>query len=55
MGAPPAFCRSIAAAGKSFPALRRNGYEVIYREFAGGHEVPNGVARDAMLWAVATA
>jgi predicted esterase len=32
------------------PVLRRRGYEVTYREFDGGHQVPADVARDAMQW-----
>jgi phospholipase/carboxylesterase len=30
--------------------LRKQGYEVTFREFEGGHEVPPGIARDAMRW-----
>ena len=30
------------------PALRRNGYRVAYREFAGGHVVPPNIAREAL-------
>ena len=30
------------------PALRRNGYEVTYREFDGGHVVPGELADEAM-------
>jgi phospholipase/carboxylesterase len=30
--------------------LRRNGYQVEYREFDGDHEIPPGVAADAMRW-----
>jgi phospholipase/carboxylesterase len=32
------------------PALRRRGYDVTFREFDGGHEVPAVVARDALQW-----
>ena len=32
------------------PALRRRGYEVTFREFEGGHEVPQQIAREAMTW-----
>jgi predicted esterase len=32
------------------PALRKRGYEVTFREFDGGHEVPEGIAREAMSW-----
>ena len=32
------------------PALRKRGYEVVFREFDGGHEVPGAVAREAMSW-----
>ena len=34
--------------------LRRLGYEVTFREFDGGHEMPADVARDGMRWAAAT-
>ncbi len=30
------------------PALRRAGYDVRYREFAGGHSVPPEIAREAL-------
>jgi phospholipase/carboxylesterase len=33
------------------PALKRNGYEVTYREFAGGHTVPEAIAREGMAFA----
>ena len=32
------------------PSLRRGGYRVDYREFAGGHTVPREVARAALEW-----
>jgi phospholipase/carboxylesterase len=32
------------------PALKQRGYDVIYREFDGGHEVPPGIAREGMAW-----
>ncbi len=32
------------------PGLRRNGYEVTYKEFAGGHEVPVRIAAAAVRW-----
>ncbi len=32
------------------PALRDDGYDVIYREFEGGHVVPPEVAREAVDW-----
>ncbi|TQN42792.1 putative esterase [Blastococcus colisei] len=32
------------------PALEEDGYDVIYREFAGGHTVPPGIAREAVEW-----
>jgi predicted esterase len=32
------------------PALRRRGYEVTFREFEGGHEIPAEIAREAMTW-----
>jgi predicted esterase len=30
--------------------LRGEGYDVTYREFDGGHEVPDAIARDAFAW-----
>ena len=38
----------------SLPALRARGYDVTFREFAGGHEVPDDIARDGMRWAAAS-
>jgi len=32
------------------PALRKRGYDVTFREFDGGHEVPTEIAREAMSW-----
>jgi predicted esterase len=32
------------------PALRRQGYEVNYREFAGSHIIPPGIVQDALAW-----
>lgn len=32
------------------PALRRSGYEVHYREFEGGHEIPADIIQDALVW-----
>ena len=32
------------------PRLRREGYEVTFRDFAGRHEVPPSVAREAVVW-----
>jgi phospholipase/carboxylesterase len=34
------------------PELERNGYEVRYREFAGGHSIPAEIAREAIEWFV---
>ena len=36
------------------PALRRRGYEVIFREFEGGHEVPADIAREGLRWVAAS-
>jgi phospholipase/carboxylesterase len=33
--------------------LRKRGYDVTFREFDGGHEVPADVARDGMRWVAA--
>lgn len=35
---------------KLVPALRRQGYQVRYREFEGRHEVPPGVVREGLAW-----
>jgi phospholipase/carboxylesterase len=32
------------------PALKRRGYDVTFREFSGGHEVPPTIATEAMAW-----
>ena len=32
------------------PALKRQGYDVTFREFTGGHEVPAAIAAEAMAW-----
>jgi len=32
------------------PGLKRRGYDVTFREFEGGHQVPPDIARDAMRW-----
>ena len=37
------------------PALRRRGYEVTFREFEGGHEVPQEIAREAITWIASAA
>jgi len=34
--------------------LRESGYRVRYREFAGGHEIPAGIAREAVRWWLGT-
>ena len=36
--------------GEIVPALRDDGYEVTYREFAGPHTVPPDIAREAVDW-----
>src|SRR6266850_857651 len=36
------------------PALRRRGYDVTFREFGGGHEVPAAIARESMVWLAET-
>ena len=35
------------------PALRKRGYDVTFREFDGGHEMPPEIAREGMRWAAA--
>jgi predicted esterase len=32
------------------PALKKLGYDVTYREYEGGHSVPETVVRDAFAW-----
>lgn len=32
------------------PMLRRQGYDVEYVEFTGGHEVPGSVAQQGLDW-----
>ena len=32
------------------PRLERAGYDVRYREFAGGHEYPPAVVGEALAW-----
>jgi predicted esterase len=34
------------------PQLEREGYDVTYREFGGGHEVPEVIAREGLKWAL---
>jgi predicted esterase len=36
------------------PALRRQGYDVNFKEFEGGHAVPPDIAAEAMRWLAAT-
>ena len=33
------------------PALKRNGYDVTYTEFVGGHTIPEAIAREGMKFA----
>ncbi|MCA1651896.1 MAG: phospholipase [Acidobacteria bacterium] len=35
-------------------ALQQRGYDVTFREFDGGHEVPSAIAREGMQWVAAT-
>jgi phospholipase/carboxylesterase len=41
-------CGRVVAAG-----LRKRGYDVTFREFNGGHEVPAAIATEAMAWLAA--
>ena len=41
------------ASGQRVARLERDGYEVRFRKFDGGHEVPPEVAREAVEWFVA--
>jgi phospholipase/carboxylesterase len=34
------------------PELERNGVQVRYREFVGGHSIPPEIAREAVQWFV---
>jgi phospholipase/carboxylesterase len=36
------------------PHLQKRGYAMTFREFEGGHDVPDAVAREAMIWAQLT-
>jgi len=36
------------------PGLRRRGYDVTFREFEGGHEVPPAIALEALRWVAAS-
>jgi predicted esterase len=36
------------------PQLQRRGYDVTFKEFDGGHQVPPDIARDAMRWVANT-
>lgn len=38
---------------KIVPQARQAGFDVTYREFDGGHEVPEAVAREAVRWLTA--
>jgi predicted esterase len=37
------------------PALEENGYDVVYREFTGGHEVPSQIMESAVDWLTSAA
>lgn len=37
------------------PALQKRGYDVTFREFTGGHEVPEPIAREGLAWLAHTA
>jgi phospholipase/carboxylesterase len=39
-----------ACSRRLVPKLKGAGFEVLYREFDGGHSVPADVAREAMVW-----
>ena len=45
---PIARCRRAIAA-----AMKKNGYDVTFREFDGGHEVPPDIVNEAMKWLTA--
>jgi predicted esterase len=35
-------------------SLQKRGYDVTFRQFDGGHEIPEDIARDGMEWVAAT-
>ena len=35
------------------PALQKNGYDVTFRQFDGGHEIPPAIARAGFRWVTA--
>jgi len=37
------------------PALQKRGYDVTFREFTGGHEVPPAIAHEGLAWVAQTA
>jgi len=37
------------------PRLERAGYDIVYREFVGGHEVRPQIVREAVGWAAVRA
>jgi predicted esterase len=39
--------------GTIVPALQKRGYDVTFKQFAGGHTVPSEVAREGMQWVAA--
>ena len=41
-----------ATSGRRVSRLERDGYEVRYRKFDGGHEVPAEIAHEAVYWLV---
>ena len=43
-----------ATSGRIVPAMRRSGYTVTLKQFAGGHMIPPDLAREAFLWATSS-
>ncbi|HEU4561209.1 MAG TPA: hypothetical protein VFS20_25375, partial [Longimicrobium sp.] len=39
-----------ATSRRVVPTLQREGYDVRYHEFAGGHTIPPDIAREAVEW-----
>ena len=37
------------------PALQKRGYDVTFREFPGGHEIPTPIAREGLAWVAQSA
>jgi phospholipase/carboxylesterase len=47
--------RIASCSRKLVPALEQAGLEVVYREFEGGHIIPDSIAKEAFAWVVGNA